>query len=246
VFIAGFDQKIPVILTPFSTPKPLSGSTFDLPTLPHQASTANETISQIPVTGVENRDYSANVLIEAGKSRFIAGKYRQCLCPGKDGRRTVMASTEPKTTPSTREARVNDFEQEIEVRIFHTDAATPCRTVDPRRARNGLDLWFSPFKDKVFAVRACQSCPFLGRCGYNAVAGRETHGVWGGIALPGGKGKLEDLQASYERLLRQFERRRPVELPGFTGAVPMPSTEVRRRNTGDSPTDDDILRLRMQ
>jgi WhiB family redox-sensing transcriptional regulator len=145
-----------------------------------------------------------------------------------------MTGTDPTATPPTREARVNDFEQEIEVRIFHTDAATPCRTNDPRRSRNGLDLWFSPFKDKVFAVRACQRCPFLGRCGYNAVAGRESHGVWGGVALPGGKGKIDDLEAAYEYLLRQFERRRPVELPGLTAPLPMPSTEVRRRSTGDS------------
>ncbi|WP_273735417.1 WhiB family transcriptional regulator [Mycolicibacterium septicum] len=130
------------------------------------------------------------------------------------------------------DARIADFEQAIDVRLYQTEAVTPCQTVDPRLSPSGRDLWFSPFKDKIHAVRACQQCPFIGRCGYNAVAGRETHGVWGGISLPGIHGHIEELEAAYVVLLRQFKRRMPIELPGLQ-APPMPSTSVRRRRNGD-------------
>jgi WhiB family redox-sensing transcriptional regulator len=136
------------------------------------------------------------------------------------------------TDKTTGDPRVSDFEQAIEVRLYKTEAVTPCQTIDPRRARNGQDLWFSPFKDKIHAVRACQPCPFIGRCGYNAVAGRETHGVWGGIALPGIHSRVEDLESAYELLLAQFERRRSIELPNLP-APPSPSTSVRRRRHSD-------------
>jgi WhiB family redox-sensing transcriptional regulator len=114
------------------------------------------------------------------------------------------------------------------VRLYHTSEPTPCQTVDPKRTRNGRELWFSPFKDRILAVRACQECPFIGRCGYNAVAAREEFGVWGGLSLPGEKTDLQQLEAAYEYLLAQFERRRHIELPGLP-APAMPSTAVRRR-----------------
>src|ERR1700742_3183582 len=68
----------------------------------------------------------------------------------------------------------------VEGRLFETEEDTPCR-VSPG------DLWFSPFRDRERAARQCRQCPFLGRCGYNAVAARATHGVWGGEILPGDK-----------------------------------------------------------
>lgn len=77
----------------------------------------------------------------------------------------------------------------------------------------------------------CLDCPFLGRCGYNAVVSRATHGVWGGHVLPGDKpGELEPIYAS---LLAQFEARRAIEL-GNTPAPKMPSASPRRRARPDS------------
>lgn len=106
-------------------------------------------------------------------------------------------------------------------RLFQTSEPTPCSS----SAANG-DLWFSPFKDRIHAVRACQACPFIGRCGYNAVAARATHGVWGGITLPGDY--PERLAPIYRQLLRQFEQRRSAELGDL--AVPVkPSADPRRR-----------------
>jgi len=125
-------------------------------------------------------------------------------------------------------ARGVDRHSQIEVRTYNTEQVTPCRTVDPNRARNGQELWFSQFKDRIVAVRACQDCPFIGRCGYNAVAGREEFGVWGGLSLPGDKGNPELLESAYEYLLAQFESRRSIELPDLP-APAMPSSSVRRR-----------------
>lgn len=125
-------------------------------------------------------------------------------------------------------ARGVDRHSQREVRTYCTELMTPCRTVDPNRARNGPELWFSQFKDRILAVRACQDCPFIGRCGYNAVASREEFGVWGGLSLPGDKGNPEMLEAAYDYLLAQFERRRSVELPNLPAPV-MPTSSVRRR-----------------
>lgn len=92
-------------------------------------------------------------------------------------------------------------------RLYRTDQPTPCAD-----SLHDGDLWFSPFKDRIHAVRACQSCPFLGRCGYNAVAAREEYGVWGGLSLPGDRSTPELLEKTYRYLLAQFERRRIAEL----------------------------------
>jgi len=108
----------------------------------------------------------------------------------------------------------------IDGRLFETEAATPCRV------NTDGDLWFSPFRDKIQAARQCRLCPFLGRCGYNAVASRATHGVWGGQVLPGDK--PAELEPVYARLLAQFEARHAIEL-GDAPAPAMPSDSPRRR-----------------
>jgi WhiB family redox-sensing transcriptional regulator len=113
----------------------------------------------------------------------------------------------------------------IDGRPFQTDAITPCRRTPPGPDN---DLWFSPFRDKVRAVRACKRCPFIGRCGYNAVVNRAQYGVWGGISLPGSDNTPDNLEDAYTFLLAQFERRRTIEL-GELAAPAMPSPAARRR-----------------
>ena len=113
-------------------------------------------------------------------------------------------------------------------RLFHTSEPTPCSG----SPRNG-DLWFSPFKDRIHAVRACQACPFLGRCGYNAVAAHEEYGVWGGLSLPGDRATPELLEKAYRYLLAQFEHRRVAELGDLAVPVrPVPNARRRRASTG--------------
>lgn len=114
------------------------------------------------------------------------------------------------------------------VRLYRTDQPTPCSL------RDG-DLWFSPFKDRIHAVRACQTCPFIGRCGYNAVVAREEYGVWGGLSLPGDRSTPELLEQAYRHLLAQFERRRITEL-GESAIPEMPDPYARRRQASANPT----------
>jgi len=128
-------------------------------------------------------------------------------------------------------ARSIDRTMAIEGRPFETEEPTPCRTAED------TELWFSPFRDRVRAARACKACPFIGRCGYNAVLGREQYGVWAGIALPGSASTPEKLESAYILLLAQFERRRQIELGDLQ--VPLPSTNVRRRRANGSVFDDD-------
>lgn len=102
------------------------------------------------------------------------------------------------------------------VRLFHsTDLVLPCHG---RR-----EMFFNP---RYFgrARRLCAGCPFLGRCGYNAVATGATHGVWGGMVLPGQfPARLAPI---YARLVEQFEQRRVAEV----GDVPVaPLTYVKGR-----------------
>jgi WhiB family redox-sensing transcriptional regulator len=108
----------------------------------------------------------------------------------------------------------------VEGRLFETEEDTPCRV------STAGDQWFSPFRDRERAARLCRQCPFLGRCGYNAVASRATHGVWGGEILPGDK--PSELEPIYVRLLNQYGERRPVEL-GDAPAPPMLAFRMRRR-----------------
>lgn len=132
-------------------------------------------------------------------------------------------------------ARSIDRTMAIEGRPFETEGPTPCRTA----AAADRELWFSPFRDRVRAARACKSCPFIGRCGYNAVLGREQYGVWAGVALPGSDSTPEKLENAYILLLAQFQRRRQIELGDLE--VPLPSTNVRRRRANGSVLDDDEL-----
>lgn len=115
----------------------------------------------------------------------------------------------------------------IKGRPFETEAITPCRQSAPGP---NDDLWFSPFRDKIRAIRACKECPFIGRCGYNAVVNRAQYGVWGGISLPGSDATPDNLQDAYTHLLAQFERRRPIELRELA-APALPSTAARRRRS---------------
>lgn len=108
-------------------------------------------------------------------------------------------------------------------RLFDTDAQTPCRAEDSAQR----ELWFSPFRDRERAARHCLDCPFLGRCGYNAVVSRATHGVWGGEVLPGDY--IDELLPIYERLLAQFAARCAIEIPDVP-TPPLPDlAAVRRR-----------------
>src|ERR1700694_6065800 len=111
----------------------------------------------------------------------------------------------------------------IDNRLFHTDEKLPCLMGAPdSQADAERDLWFSPFRDRERAARQCLDCPFLGRCGYNAVISRATHGVWAGEVFPGDR--APELEPIYERLLVQFERRRPLELGD---APPPPLPDIR-------------------
>jgi WhiB family redox-sensing transcriptional regulator len=105
------------------------------------------------------------------------------------------------------------FQMRAEVRLFHTDQDLACQT-DP-------DLFFDP-EQKRTARTFCADCPFLGRCGYNAVAMGATHGIWGGINLPGDIPNR--LRPVYARLAAQFEQRRHLEL-GDAPVAPLPEAD---------------------
>ena len=111
------------------------------------------------------------------------------------------------------------------VKLFVSDEPTPCQSVD----QNDIEMWFgNEIGGRDLAVMACQACPFRGRCSYNAVAVRATHGIWGGIELPGDRARR--LTPVYERLLRQFEERRQAEI-GDVPVEPLAADEhfLRRR-----------------
>ena len=132
---------------------------------------------------------------------------------------TTTNHQQPQCSPGCRRASTAAA---VDGRLFETTAATPCRI----NYGSGHDLWFSRFRDRERAAKQCMACPFVGRCGYNAVASRATHGVWGGQVLPGDfPGLLEPI---YERLLQQFETRRAVEL-GDAPAPALPGVDARRR-----------------
>ncbi len=127
--------------------------------------------------------------------------------------------------------RSRDRTWAIEGRPFETEGPTPCRTAE------NTELWFSPFKDRVHAVRQCKACPFIGRCGYNAIISRAKYGVWGGVSLPGDRSTCDDLENAYTFLLAQFERRRQIEIGDLQ--VPIPSTSIRRRDAAGAGVFDD-------
>jgi WhiB family redox-sensing transcriptional regulator len=105
------------------------------------------------------------------------------------------------------------FQMRAEVRLFQTEEDLACQD-DP-------DLFFDP-EQKRTARTFCADCPFLGRCGYNAVAMGATHGIWGGINLPGDIPNR--LRPVYARLAAQFEQRRHVEL-GDAPVAPLPEVD---------------------
>ncbi len=107
---------------------------------------------------------------------------------------------------------------------------TPCRTP----IVGARDPWFSQFRDRRNAAAACLDCPFLGRCGFNAVVLAATHGVWGGVSLPGTA--PAELAAAYTTLLRQYEQRRGIELAGTDAppVPPLPDSAALSRGAGRS------------
>ena len=162
----------------------------------------------------QKRDFSATVPLITAKSAKNGGSVGKGL--------TTMTNT----TTGTHNARLGAGELQrllqVDGRLFETTATTPCRI----NYGAGHDLWFSRFRDRERAAKQCMDCPFLGRCGYNAVASRATHGVWGGQVLPGDfPGLLEPI---YEQLLEQFENRRATEL-GDAPAPALPGVDARRR-----------------
>lgn len=113
------------------------------------------------------------------------------------------------------------FRLRADVRLFNTSQDLACQE-DP-------ELFFDA-RRRHSAVKQCAECPFRGRCGYNAVATGATHGVWGGVILPGNY--PQELKPVYAFLTAQFQRRRRVEI-GDVHAAPLP--ELVDDDTGDEP-----------
>lgn len=102
------------------------------------------------------------------------------------------------------------FQLPTDVRLFYTNQDLACRQ-DP-------ELFFDA-RRRHRAIKRCAECPFLGRCGYNAVATGATHGVWGGVILPGDY--PQELKPIYALLAAQFEQRRQAEI-GDAPVAPLP------------------------
>ena len=114
------------------------------------------------------------------------------------------------------------FKLRAEVRLFNTTQTLPCQ-LDP-------ELFFNA-RRRHRAIRRCAECPFRGRCGYNAVATGATHGVWGGVILPGDY--PQELKPLYAFLAAQFEQRRQAEI-GDVQVSPLP--ELTDEVAGAEPT----------
>lgn len=141
---------------------------------------------------------------------------------------SVNNSADTGHTPTARLA--DDFGQVPATRLFETTEPRPCTATKPGP---GNDPWFSNNRSRERAARACKTCPFIGRCGYNAVASRATHGVWGGVVFPGDKAAA--LEKIYAQLLDQFEQRRPIEL-GHAPAPELPAATAHRRRRSATAT----------
>jgi WhiB family redox-sensing transcriptional regulator len=132
-------------------------------------------------------------------------------------------TTTPPADSSAPARPFASFQMRADVRLFHTSHQLPCQE-DP-------DLFFNPHK-KHTAITKCADCPFRGRCSYNAVAMGATHGIWGGIILPGDY--PQQLKPAYARLTEQFEQRRRIEL-GDIPIAPLPSPTTDDDHYEDSP-----------
>lgn len=113
------------------------------------------------------------------------------------------------------------FQMRANVRLFQTSQALACQE-DP-------EMFFNP-RAQHRAIKRCNECPFRGRCGYNAVATGATHGIWGGVILPGAF--PQELQPIYARLAAQFEQRRQAEL-GDLHVAPLPDLVVNDETDHD-------------
>lgn len=131
-----------------------------------------------------------------------------------------MTTTPPADTRAVARPFAS-FQMRAEVRLFHTSHELPC-SEDP-------ELFFDPRK-KHRAITRCADCPFRGRCGYNAVATGATHGIWGGVILPGDYPQL--LKPVYARLAEQFEQRRLAEL-GDVPVAPLPGPDCDDDSAGE-------------
>lgn len=129
-----------------------------------------------------------------------------------------MTSTPPASTSALARPCAS-LQVRADVRLFHTSHDLPCHE-DP-------ELFFDPHK-RWTAIRKCADCPFRGRCGYNAVATGATHGIWGGVILPGDY--PSQLEPVYAQLAHQFEQRRVAEL-GDIPVAALPVTRPRRRRS---------------
>ncbi|WP_101953371.1 WhiB family transcriptional regulator [Mycobacterium intracellulare] len=122
----------------------------------------------------------------------------------------TTALTPSADNPTTGARPFTSFQMRADVRLFQTSQHLACQE-DP-------ELFFNP-RTKHRAIKRCNDCPFRGRCGYNAVATGATHGIWGGVILPGAQPKA--LRPVYARLAAQFEQRRRTEL-GDIRVAPLP------------------------
>jgi WhiB family transcriptional regulator, redox-sensing transcriptional regulator len=131
--------------------------------------------------------------------------------PGS-GERNDNVNTASTPLPARTLARPDSsFHSRPDVRLFATDQELACRQ-DP-------ELFFEPRKRRR-AIKLCAECPFRGRCAYNAVATRATHGIWAGIMLPG---HFPDaLKPLYAAFLEQFEQRRLLEVGDIPVALLAP------------------------
>jgi WhiB family transcriptional regulator, redox-sensing transcriptional regulator len=117
-------------------------------------------------------------------------------------RHTLKIDKNSRAAAARAEARLfTATAMRAKVRLYYTEQPTPCAD-DP-------ELFFDARAHRR-AIAQCRTCPFRGRCGYNAVAVGATHGVWGGIMLPGDY--PHKLAPIYSQLREQFSQRRDQEL----------------------------------
>ena len=112
----------------------------------------------------------------------------------------TTASTPLADSPTVPRPFVS-FRLRADVRLFNTSQDLACQQ-DP-------ELFFNA-RRRHRAIKRCADCPFRGRCGYNAVVTGATHGVWGGVILPGDY--PQELKPLYALLAAQFEQRRQAEI----------------------------------